>query len=152
MQHLKMKVNTKAPVLEVSSCCRLVAQSCLTLCNSMDCSSPAPLSMGFLISCIGRQILYHWVSWETLDVPYAAYHLLSASNHRPTWDAGVISSTYSTIITFDSRARCRNTGIRATFSAVASCSCNVGLESWHQMKLSPSKHKWKLCRWNPSEF
>ena len=59
-----------------------VIQSCLTLCDPMDCSLPAPLSMGFprqeywsglpfllrgifptrLLHC--RQILYHWATWE----------------------------------------------------------------------------------------
>ena len=61
----------------------LAAQSCPTLCDPVDCSPPAPLSMGFskqeywsglpfpppgdppnrthvsYISCIGRQVLYH---------------------------------------------------------------------------------------------
>ena len=64
-----------------------VIQSCPTLCDPMDCSLPAPLSMGFprqeywsglpfllqgifptrgsnlrLLHC--RQILYHWATWE----------------------------------------------------------------------------------------
>ena len=66
--------------------CVLVAQSCLSLCDPMDCSFQAPLSMGFsrkvywsglpfsplgdhpcprdqnhvsYISCIGRWVLYH---------------------------------------------------------------------------------------------
>ena len=66
----------------------LVAQSCLTLCDPMDCSpqgSPVhgilqaiilewvavPFSKGSSwprdgtgISCISRQILYHWATWE----------------------------------------------------------------------------------------
>ena len=65
-----------------------VAQSCLTLCNPMDCSLPdssvhgifqakilewvaLPFSRGFSqprdwthIFCIGRQILYHCATWE----------------------------------------------------------------------------------------
>ena len=72
----------------------LVAQSCLALCNPMDCGLPAPLSMGFprqeywrglpfpplqgifptqglnprlwhLLHC--RQILCHWATWEAPD-------------------------------------------------------------------------------------
>ena len=68
-----------------------VAQPCLTLCDPMDCSPPGSsvhgssqarilewvtisFSRGFFwprdqtwvscISCIGRQILYHWATWE----------------------------------------------------------------------------------------
>ena len=67
------------------------AQSCLTLCNPMDCSPPGSSVHGILlarilewvailsstqssqprdrtlvsyISCISRQILYHWATWE----------------------------------------------------------------------------------------
>ena len=74
-------------------------QSFLTLCNPMDCSHQAPLSMGFprqeycsglpfpspgdlpdpgiepafsCISCIGRQILYHCATWEG----HFQYHVL----------------------------------------------------------------------------
>ena len=66
-------------------------QSCLTLCDPLACSSPGssvhgipqarilewvafPFSRGFScprdgthvfwVSCIGRQILYHWATWE----------------------------------------------------------------------------------------
>ena len=75
---------------------RLVAQSCPTLCNPMDCSPPGSSIHGILqarglewvaisssrgpswprdrtltscvsyISCIGRQTLYHWATWEAL--------------------------------------------------------------------------------------
>ena len=69
-------------------------QSCLTLCDSMDCSLPDSSAHGILrekkywsglpfpppgnlpergiepkslaISCIGRWILYHWATWEAL--------------------------------------------------------------------------------------
>ena len=62
--------------------CVKVTQSWSTLCNPMDYSPPAPLSLGFprqecwsglpfsppgdrkCISCIGRWILYHWATWE----------------------------------------------------------------------------------------
>ena len=69
----------------------LVAQSCLTLCSSMDCSLPGSSSMGFsrqeywsglplpspgdlpdpeiephLLHC--RQILYHWVTWDDMNI------------------------------------------------------------------------------------
>ena len=63
-----------------SCCCLLVAKSCPTLCNPMDCSLPGSSVHGILqarilewvaiffsrgssqtlVSCIGRQILYHW--------------------------------------------------------------------------------------------
>ena len=69
------------------ACTCSVAQSCLTLCDSMDCSPPnfcswnfpgknsaadsISFSMGSCqprdwthISCIGRWILYHWATWE----------------------------------------------------------------------------------------
>ena len=68
-----------------------VAQSCLTLCNPMNCSPPGSSVHGifqarileqvavsysrdsfwprdqthvFCVSCIGKQILYHWATWE----------------------------------------------------------------------------------------
>ena len=68
----------------------LVAKSCLTLCNPMDCSLPGSSVHGILqarvlewgaipffrgsswprdrtrVSCIGRRILYCWATWETL--------------------------------------------------------------------------------------
>ena len=61
----------------------MCAQPCLTLCNPMDCSPPGSsgLICHFLLqgssqprdgSCIytisgtGRQILYHWATWEAL--------------------------------------------------------------------------------------
>ena len=71
-----------------NGCVCSVAKLCLTLCNPMDSSQPgssvhgisqAPVldwvaissSRGSLksrggtwVSCIGRQILYHWASWE----------------------------------------------------------------------------------------
>ena len=70
----------------------LVSQSCLTLCNPMDCGPPGsplhgisqakilewvaiPISRGFsqprdqtqvyFVFCTGRQILYHCATWET---------------------------------------------------------------------------------------
>ena len=72
------------------TCAWMSAQSCPTLCNPMDCSPPGPSVYGTFqarilewvaissrksswsvhqicvssISCIGRQILYHWVTWE----------------------------------------------------------------------------------------
>ena len=66
----------------------MCVQSCLTLCNPIDCSLPGSFVHGILqartaewvaisssrgsfwhrdgicISCIGRQILYHWANWE----------------------------------------------------------------------------------------
>ena len=73
-----------------SVCACLVIQLCPTLSNSVDCSPPGPLSMEFprqehwsglpfpplgdlpdpriepesSVSCIDRQILYHWATWE----------------------------------------------------------------------------------------
>ena len=63
--------------------CCLLAKSCLTLWDPMNCSHQAPLSMGFTgVSChfllqgifltqglnpcllFDRQILYHWATWE----------------------------------------------------------------------------------------
>ena len=73
-----------------SICCCLVTKPCLILCNPMDYSSPGSsgpwrfsqanfsrvaISFSRLwswlrdwthISCIGRQILYHWTTWEAL--------------------------------------------------------------------------------------
>ena len=70
-------------------CCCLVTESCSNLCDPRDCSPlcsfvPGSLqarilewvaisfSKGFFwldqthVSCIGRQILYHWTTWEAL--------------------------------------------------------------------------------------
>ena len=71
-------------------CCCLVTKSCPTLCHPIDGSLPGSsihgisqarilewvaisLSRGSsrpqdwtLVSCIGRQILYHWATWEAL--------------------------------------------------------------------------------------
>ena len=76
-------------------CCRLVAQSCRTLCDPMDCSPPGSSVHGIsqarmlewvampcsrasslprdrtwisCVLCIGSWILYHWVTWEALFV------------------------------------------------------------------------------------
>ena len=72
----------------VCVCVGSVAQSCLTLYNPMDCSPPGSCVNGISqarllgwvavsfsrgssqsrdqtwVSCIGRQILYHWATWE----------------------------------------------------------------------------------------
>ena len=71
-------------------CCSSVAQSCPTPCDTRDCSPPGssvhailqarilewvaiPSSRGpsqprdwARVSCVGRQILYHWAPWEVL--------------------------------------------------------------------------------------
>ena len=90
-RHLRhAHVNYKIQYLCV---CVLVAQSCPALCNPMDCSPPGSSIHGILqarilewvaipfsrgssqpkdqtrvscISCIGRQILYHWATWKSL--------------------------------------------------------------------------------------
>ena len=70
------------------ACCCLLTQSCMILCNPMDCSPPGSSVHGILqarilewvaisfsrgyfwpkdrtyISCTGRRILYHWTIWE----------------------------------------------------------------------------------------
>ena len=75
-------------IIPLPYCC-LVTQLCLTLCNPTDCSSPRSSVHGMLqarilewitisfsresswprdetrVSCIGRWILYRWVTWET---------------------------------------------------------------------------------------
>ena len=82
----------------------LRVQSCPTLCDPVDCSSPGYSVHGILqasilewfaisssrgsfwsrgyswprgrthISCIGRQILYHWATWEAQVTPYWHRH------------------------------------------------------------------------------
>ena len=76
-------------------CCCLVAQSCLTLCNPIDCRPPDSSVHGIFwarilgwiaislsktsswpsdrtcvscISCVNMQILYHWATWEAPQV------------------------------------------------------------------------------------
>ena len=81
-------------MLYVNHCyCCLVAKSCSTFCHPMDCNqagspvhgifpakilekvaisssrrSPQPRDKThmFCVSCIGRQILHHWATWETV--------------------------------------------------------------------------------------
>ena len=79
---------------------RSVAQSCLTLCDPVDRSPPGTSAHGILqtrilewvaitssrvssqardltsVSCIGRQILYHWATWE---IPVTHTQTLSLS-------------------------------------------------------------------------
>ena len=78
-------------------CCCLVAQSCPTLCDPMDCSLPGSSVQGISqanilewvtisfsrgssgprdrtqVSCMGRQILYHWATWEVHLFPLHSY-------------------------------------------------------------------------------
>ena len=80
--------------IHIHTCCCLVAKSCPALCDPMDCSLPGSLcpldfpgkntrvvAISFSkgsseprdknhISCIGRQILYHWVTREALIYAY----------------------------------------------------------------------------------
>ena len=95
--HSTLWVHVAHPCYIISCCCCLVAKSCPTLCDPMDCSLPGssvcrisqarilywvaisssggsspprdqiPLSC---ISCTGRGILYDWATWEAL------YHFL----------------------------------------------------------------------------
>ena len=72
-------------------CCCLVAKSCLTLCHPMDCSPPGSMEFSkqeywsglpfpspggssqsrdrTCTSCIGKQFLYHWATWEAICIP-----------------------------------------------------------------------------------
>ena len=74
----------------ITQSCVLVAQLCPTLCHPMDCSPPGSSVHGIFqarilewvvisfskgsswpmdrthVSCIGRQILHHWTTWEAL--------------------------------------------------------------------------------------
>ena len=83
-------------LLSVIICCCCVRILCLTLCDPMDCSPPGSSVHGILqarvlewvampssrgssqprdqthvscISCIGRQILYHYSPWEDIPLP-----------------------------------------------------------------------------------
>jgi len=100
----------KSMSLSACVCVCSVAQSCPTLCDSMDCSRPGSsvhwvfqailvwVAISFFrgsswprdqthISCINRQILYHWATWETLflhitDKLYLLFfHSLLSSTH-----------------------------------------------------------------------
>ena len=80
-------------------CVCSVAQSCPTLCNPMDCSSPGSSFYGIsqarilewitisysrgsswprdqtrisCVSCIGRRILYHWATWQAPITTYCS--------------------------------------------------------------------------------
>ena len=76
-------------------------KSCLSLCNPLDCSPPGSSVHGFFqarilqwvaisfskgsswprdqtcVSCIGRQILYHWATWEAMvkNMSYSGINL-----------------------------------------------------------------------------
>ena len=79
------------PLAPCVLCCAKSLQSCLTLCDPMDCSPPGSSAHGILqarilewvaipssrasswlrdrsrvscISCVGRWVLYHWATWE----------------------------------------------------------------------------------------
>ena len=83
-------------ILEKGWCC-LVAKSCPTLCDPVDCSPPSSSVHGifqarilewvtssysrgsfwskdqthiFCVSCVGRQIIYHCTAWEVLEKGY----------------------------------------------------------------------------------
>ena len=85
LQHIGCSKNARALRAHV----HVLAQSCPTLCDPMDCTLQAPLSKGFSrqeywrglpfpppgdlsdpgvsrVSCIGGRILYHWATWEAL--------------------------------------------------------------------------------------
>ena len=94
-------------------CCSLVTKSCPTLCDPMDCSPPAPLSMEFsgkntevgclfllqgifptqgsnphLLHC--RQIVYHWatwrqVRWQQMERTHSAPNKRHSGTQRGTW-------------------------------------------------------------------
>ena len=93
--------------------CCLLTKSCLTLCDLMDCSLPGSSVHGISqarilewvvisfsrgsaqprdrtsFSCIGRQILYYWATWEA---PVGHYDLCYATQTYPSWqDQGLIS-------------------------------------------------------------
>ena len=93
---------------------RVHAQLCLTLCDSMDCSLSGSFVHGIFharilewvaisfsrgsfwprdqthISCIGRQILYHWVTWRSALL--WQYPLKSLCRYmKPNWNFWKIS-------------------------------------------------------------
>ena len=88
MREMQIKTTMRYHLTPPRTCVCWVAQSCLMLCDSMEnVAHQAPLPMGFpgkntgmgchlpfrgsswprdeiLVSCIGRQVLYHWATWE----------------------------------------------------------------------------------------
>ena len=94
----RKEIASKFPFLSLSVC--LVTQSCLSLCNPMNCSPPGSSVHGILqarilewaaisfsrgsfqprdqtcISCIGRWILCHWATREACLYIYA-FHFIS---------------------------------------------------------------------------
>ena len=83
-------------------CAYSVSQLCLTLCNPMDYSPRGSSVHGIFlvrllkwvtnffsrgswprdwtcVSCIGRQILYHWVTWEAQVMTWAPCNLIALS-------------------------------------------------------------------------
>ena len=94
----------KRLILKLIMCicvCVLHGSTCLTLCNPMDCSSSGSSVHGIFqarilewaailysigsfqprdwtcvscISCIGRQIFYHYITWEVSKFDYIAYN------------------------------------------------------------------------------
>ena len=91
--------------------CCLVTKSCLTLCNPMGHSPPGSSVRGILqaralrwaatsssgasswstsISCIGRQILYHWATWEAPF--YALFNPKTVHPGQDSWGSGLLIS------------------------------------------------------------
>ena len=88
LQHLSIPFLQEAWV----PCCYLVTQLCLILCDPMDCSPPGSSVPGIsqagvpqqvaisfsrvssqpkdqtLVSCTGRWVLHHWVTWDAPEL------------------------------------------------------------------------------------
>ena len=97
--------------------CAQTLQSCLTLCNPTDCSPPESSVHGILqagilewvampssggsfrlrdrthVSCIGRQILYHWASWGATPA-----HTHNALLCRKWWHLNKICSLVNRVL------------------------------------------------------
>ena len=101
-------------ILECDCCCYYVSQSCPTLCEPMDCSPPGSFVHGIFqarilewvansssrgssrptgpthvsyISSIGRQIFYHWATWEVLEYDYLSHFVETL---RKPWERPLV--------------------------------------------------------------
>ena len=88
---------------QMSKLCPVCAQSCSPLCDPMDCSPPGSSVHGIFqarilewlaisssrgssrlrdrthVSCIGRQVLYHWATWEAHECLWGTFKTLKHS-------------------------------------------------------------------------
>ena len=113
-QHIKRRICSRCTPFTKSVCVCVVTQLCPTLYDPTDCSQPGSFVHGILQarilevaisssmgsswpsdrthvscgSCIGRLVLYHWATWETLHGvgPIPNNTVPSSEHFQNSWD------------------------------------------------------------------